>query len=80
MNFLQTKTGAKNMNFKCYDLYYTVNKNGDEKEIVNNQYQNDFINFNDVVPNHLIGRKMVRNNKVDQFEVLYRSFQNIYTI
>ena len=35
--FLQTKPQIKNMNIKNYDLYYTVIKNRDEKEIVNDQ-------------------------------------------
>ena len=57
MNFLQTKPQVKNMNINYYDLYYTVIKNGDDKEIVDTQYENDFINFNDIVPNHYIGIK-----------------------
>ena len=41
-----------------YDLYYTVIKNRDEKEIVDNQYENDYINFNDfITPNHNISIK-----------------------
>ena len=35
LNFLQTKPQVKNMNIIHYDLYYTVIKNRDEKEIVN---------------------------------------------
>ena len=57
MKFLQTKPQVKNMIIKYYDLYYTVIKNIDEKEIVDNQYENDYINFDDIVPNHYIGRK-----------------------
>ena len=57
MNFLQTKPQVKNMNINYYDLYYTVIKNGDDKEIVDTQYENDFINFIDIVPNHYIGIK-----------------------
>ena len=35
MKFLQTKPQVKNMNNKCYDLYYTVVENKDvNKEIV----------------------------------------------
>ena len=45
------------MNINYYELYYTVIENRDEKEIVDNQFENDFINFNDIVPNHYIGRK-----------------------
>ena len=59
--FLQTKPQAKNMNIKYYDLYYTVIKNRDDKEIVENQYENienDYIDFNDfITPNHYIGIK-----------------------
>ena len=61
MKFLQTKPQVKNMNFNYQDLYHTVIKNRDEKEIVNDQYENDYINFDDIItPNHYIGRK---NNK-----------------
>ena len=53
MKFLQTKPQVKNMNINYYDLYYTVFKNRDEKEIVN-----DFINVHDFrTPNHYIGIK-----------------------
>ena len=46
------------MNMKNYDLYYTVIKNRDEKENLDNQYENEYINFNDcVTPNHYIGIK-----------------------
>ena len=62
MNFLQTKPQVKNMNINYYDLYYTVIKTRDEKEIVDNKYGNDFINFNDIFPNHYIGIK--KNNEV----------------
>ena len=41
MKFLQTKPQVKNMNIKYYDLYYTVIKNRDDKEIVKNETQND---------------------------------------
>ena len=65
LKFLQTKPQVKNMNFKFYDLNYTVIKNGkekdfeeDQKEIVHNHYENDYIKFNDIVPNHYIGRKL----------------------
>ena len=30
----------------------------DEKEIVDDQYENDFINFNDIVPNYYVGKKV----------------------
>ena len=58
MSFLQTRPQFKNMNIKYYDLYYTVIKNRDEKEIVDNQYENDYISLNDVItPNHYVGIK-----------------------
>ena len=40
------------MNVIFYDLYYTVIKNRDEKEIVNNKNktnENDYFNFNDII-------------------------------
>ena len=53
MKFLQTKPQVKNMNINYYDLYYTVIRNRDDKEILDNQYENDFINFDDfIIPNH----------------------------
>ena len=58
MEFLQTKPQVKNMIFNYYDLYYTVIKNRDEKEIVDNQYENDIISLNDVIiPNRYVGIK-----------------------
>ena len=57
MKVLQTKPQLKNINNNYYDLYYTVIKNRKEKEIVDNDYENDYNNFNDVVPNHYIGIK-----------------------
>ena len=62
MKFLQTKPQVKNMNVNYYDLYYTVIKNRGEKEIVDIEYENDYFNFNDIVPNHYIGRK--KNNEI----------------
>ena len=41
MKFLQTKPQVKNMNINYYDLYYTVIKNRDCKETVNDENQND---------------------------------------
>ena len=52
MKFLQTKPQVKNMNIKYFDIYYTVIKNRDEKEIVDDKYKNDVI-----VPNHYVGIK-----------------------
>ena len=58
MKFLQTKPQIKNMNINYYDIYYTIVKNRDEKEIVDNQNENDFISLNDVIiPNHYVGIK-----------------------
>ena len=56
---LQAKPQIKNMNINYYGLYYTVIKTRDAKEIVDNQYENDFFNFNDIIPNHYIGRKNI---------------------
>ena len=60
MKFLQTKLEVKNMNNNYYDLYYTVIKVRDENKGIDNQYEyddNDYFNFNDIVPNHYIGIK-----------------------
>ena len=48
------------MKINYYDLYYFVIKNGDDKEIVNVEYENNesnYINFNDIVPKLFIGKK-----------------------
>ena len=46
------------MNIKFYDLYYTVIKKRDEKEIVVNQYENGFISLKDVfIWNRYVGIK-----------------------
>ena len=57
MKLLQTKPQVKNMKINCYELYCTVIRNRDEKEIVDDKYENDYINFNDIVPNHYVGIK-----------------------
>ena len=58
MEFLQTKPQVKKMNTIYYDLYYTVIKNRDGKEIVDDKYENDLISLNDVIiPNHYVGIK-----------------------
>ena len=61
MKLLQIKPQVKNMNIIYYNLYYTVIKNRDEREILDDQYEineNDHINFDDfITPNHYIGRK-----------------------
>ena len=57
MKFLQTKPQIKNMKINYYDLYYTVIKVRDENKDIDNQYEkdeNDYINFNDIVPNHYV--------------------------
>ena len=65
MKFLQTKPEVNNMNVKYYDLYNTVIKTRDENKDIDNQYENDdidYINFNDIVPYHYIGIK--NNNEI----------------
>ena len=58
MNFLQTKPQFKIMIIKYYDLYYTVIKKRDDKEIVLDKYEKIFKFFNDYsTPNHYIGGK-----------------------
>ena len=50
------------MNTNYYDLYYTVIENRDAKVNADNQYENDYTNFNDIVPNHYIVSK--NNNEI----------------
>ena len=60
MKFLQTEPQAKNMNINYLDLYFTVIKVRDENKDIDYQYENDendYINLNDIVPNHHIGIK-----------------------
>ena len=41
------------MKINYYGLYYTVIKNRDDKENVDNQYENNYNNFDKtVIPNH----------------------------
>ena len=40
MKFLQTKPQILKMNNNSFDLYYTVLKNRDENEVVNDKYKN----------------------------------------
>ena len=48
------------MNINFYALYFTVFKNRDDKEIVNDEFENKYINFNDyITPNLHVGIKMV---------------------
>ena len=61
--FPQTKPQVKNMDINYYDFYYTIIKTRDENRDIDNQYENDendYINFNDIIPNHYIG---IKNNK-----------------
>ena len=65
MKFLQTKPQIKNKNINYYDLYYTVIKVRNQNKDIDNQYENDdndYINFNDIVPNHCFGIK--KNNEI----------------
>ena len=57
MKFLQTIPQFKDMNINYYDLYHTVIKNRYDKNIIDTQYEHDFIKFNDIVPNHYVGRE-----------------------
>ena len=62
MKYLQTKPQVKNMNINYYDLYYTVIKTRNENRDIDNQYENDdndFINFNDIMPNHNISHETI---------------------
>ena len=46
------------MNTNYYDLYYTVIKTRDENKDIDNQYEKDYYNFNDVItPNYYTGIK-----------------------
>ena len=46
------------MNINYYDLYYTVIKNRNEKEtLIDKDNENDYINFNDFIPNHYVDIK-----------------------
>ena len=57
MKFLQTKPQITNMNINYYDPFYIVIKTRDENKKKVNQYEKDeidYINFNDIVPNHYV--------------------------
>ena len=62
LKFLQTMSQIKCMNVNYYDLFYTVIKNRDYKEIVNDEYENnenDYVNHdNFITPNHYKGSKI----------------------
>ena len=60
MKFLQTKPQVTKMNITYFDLYYTVIQTRVENKDIDNQYdndENDYITFNDIVPNHNISIK-----------------------
>ena len=58
MKFFQTKPQINNVNINYYDLYYTVNKIRDGKEIINDKYEIDYVSLNNVIiPNHYVGIK-----------------------
>ena len=61
MKISQTKPQIKNRNINYYDLNYTVIKTRDENKDIDNQNEdddNDYINFNDIVPNRYVGREI----------------------
>ena len=60
MKLLQTKPQVKSMFNNYYDLYYTVIKNRDDNEIVNDKYEDNENVFK--TPNHCIGR--TTNNEI----------------
>ena len=56
LKFLQTKPQMQIMKIKYYDLYYTVIKNGNEKDNEEEQYENYYNNFNGfITPTLYIG-------------------------
>ena len=63
MKLLQTRLQPKNMKINYYDLYQTVIKNRDDKENVNDHYENnenDYYNYDEIItPNHYIGIKNI---------------------
>ena len=62
MKNLHTKPQVKNLNNNYYDLFYTVIQNRREKDNEEEQYEKDYINFNDfITPKHFFGNK---NDKV----------------
>ena len=81
MKYLQTKPKIKKINFKYYDLYYTVIKVRDENKDIENQYENDdndYINFIDILsPNRYVGIKPRETilRQVEKSETLIKSFQ-----
>ena len=58
MKFLQSSPQVKNKNMNYYDMFSSVIKKRDEKEIVADKYEKDFISLNDVnIPNNYNGIK-----------------------
>ena len=56
--FQQTKPQVKDMKINYYDFYYTVIKNRDEKQnVIDQDDENDYINFIDIIPNLYVGIK-----------------------
>ena len=53
VTLLQTKPQVKKMDISYYELYYTVINSRDEEVNVENQYENDFFNFNDIIPSNI---------------------------
>ena len=52
------------MNNNYYDNY-TVIKNRDEQESLNDQYETDYVIFNDIFPYHYIGRKIKNKGRIN---------------
>ena len=46
LSFLQFEPQVRNMSGNYFDLYYTVKKSRDEKEIVDDDYRNNEIEYN----------------------------------
>ena len=58
MKFLQTKPQVRNLNINYYDSFFTVIKNREEKQnVIDKDDENDYNNFNDIIPNHYVGIK-----------------------
>ena len=57
MKFLQNKPLIRSLNIKNYDLFYTVIKNRDDKETVNDEFENIenvYINFDYFIMSFII--------------------------
>ena len=75
MIVLQTKPQVKNMNNNYYDLLYTAFEIRAEEEVVDNQYENDFISLSDVIIPIIMLEKNVEKNEISD-----KSFQIIPSI